>query len=153
MSGGMLGGRRAVAHLQFAQRVGWNVPARQLGELIRRLHPEMSVRQLEARAGLPENTIGYWLKPSTDVKRIPHAEAVSDIAFALGCDPIDVVRAFAADVGLPYTESELTDEEQEHLRILRQLAPRDRATLRAVGLSLLSTSQEEGSANPAEPSV
>lgn len=122
--------------------------ARHLGELIRRLHPDTSVRQLEARAGLPENTIGYWLKPSTEVKRIPHAEAVGDIAFALGCDPIDVVRAFAADVGLPYTESELTDEEHEHLRIMRQLAPRDRATLRLVGLSLLRSSQEEGAAAP-----
>jgi hypothetical protein len=119
------------------------VPSRQLGELIRRLHPDTSVRQLEVRAGLPENTIGYWLKPSTEVKRIPHAEAVSDIAFALGCDPIDVVRAFAADVGLPYTESELSQEEQDLLRIMRSLAPRDRATLRLVGQSLLSTSQEE----------
>lgn len=122
--------------------------ARRLGELIRRLHPDTSVRQLETRAGLPENTIGYWLKPSTEVKRIPHAEAVGDIAFALGCDPIDVVRAFAADVGLPYTESELTDEEHEHLRIMRQLTPRDRATLRMVGLSLLRSSQEEETAAP-----
>jgi hypothetical protein len=126
------------------------VAAQHLGELIRRLHPDTSVRQLEARAGLPENALGYWLKPSTEVKRIPHAEAVGDIAFALGCDPIDVVRAFAADVGLPYTESELTNEEHEHLRILRQLTPRDRATLRTVGLSMLRTSQDNGADSPFE---
>lgn len=124
------------------------MPSRRLGELIRRLHPDTSVRQLEARAGLPENTIGYWLKPSTDVKRIPHAEAVGDIAFALSCDPIEVVRAFAADVGLPFTDSELTDEEQELLRIMRQLSPRDRGILRVVGLGLLSNSQEKEGPDP-----
>lgn len=113
------------------------MPARHLDALIKRMHPNTSVRQLERRAGLPPNTIAYYLKPSTEVNSIPNAYKVLDIADALGAEPVDVVIAFAADVGLPFSQLDLSDEEMAMIEIMRGLDDRDRFALRAVGETLL----------------
>jgi hypothetical protein len=115
------------------------VPATHLRTLIRRLHPGVSVRQLEARAGLTANSIAYWLKPSTIVRRVPEREVIDDIADALNCDPRMVLHAFMEDAGLPVGDPPpLEPADEELLHVVHQLRPRDRATVLTVARSLLN---------------
>lgn len=108
-----------------------------LKTLIRRLHPDTDVRDLEKRARLPVNTIAYYLKPSVKIHRIPTADVINAIAYALACDPVEVVRAFAADVNIPMDQPTLNDEDRDLLGLYRQLDPKRRQTLRHVAQSLL----------------
>lgn len=112
--------------------------AEEFAALVRRLHPGVSTAHLERVAGLPRDAIAYYLKPSTNVARLPTATVINDLARALGCDPTEVMQAFAADLGLPFTQ-ELTSSEQDLLRITRQLNDEGQRTLLAIAETFIST--------------
>lgn len=127
-----------------------SVPARHFAALIQRRHPGVSIRQLTEAAGLAENKIAYYLKPSTVITRIPPAETVAELARALHCEPVEVVRAFAADVDLPWSDGAITDDERDLLRMTRQLAPREQRMIRVVIMAML-TALEAERCNVSEP--
>lgn len=118
--------------------------AQHLAALIRELHPGVSVRQLELDAGMPLNSIAYFLKPSTVVKRIPPVETCDNIATALKCDTVEVVRAFAADVDLPWNDPPLSQEDRELLRMIQRLSSRDRKTVRFMVQSMMQADETNG---------
>lgn len=106
------------------------MPARHLEELVKRLHPGVSTRQLELRAGLHEGYIAYFFKPSTEINSIPHAYKVVAIADALGCAPVDVTMAFAMDAKLPLSRVDLSPDELDLIDAYRGLTTQHQATLR-----------------------
>lgn len=106
--------------------------AEKFAELVRRLHPHVSVRQLEMRAGVPRGTIGYYLKPSTQLVRMPKATAITRLAEVLGCHPTEVSKAFAASLNISWTQ-QLSGDEEELLVVMRSLTPAGRETLLHLG--------------------
>lgn len=149
------------------------MPAEHLRALVREIHPNVSVRALEAAAGVPEGRLSYYLKPSTTVRTID-PEVVKEITRILGCDVIDVVEAFASDVGLPWgpdqsyignvkrlarvlgIEMDVIEEIssdpglREHIRDRRRLDERDRVSLHRMCLSLAG-GPADGPAHVAPP--
>jgi hypothetical protein len=135
------------------------VPAESLRALKNELHPNVSVRALEAAAGLPAGYVAYYLKPSTVLKNID-PDVMKEIARCFQTDVLDVVECFAADLGLPwgpdqtYVSSvkrlarvlgvemdvieEISSDPQlrEHIRDRRRLDARDREALHRMCLAL-----------------
>lgn len=108
------------------------MPARALGKLIERLHPDRSVRQIERDGGLVPDRIAHWLKPGTEVNRIPPPGAIREIARALGCRVAEVVYAFnsSLDDPLPWGEEvEVDPDEALLVGRFRALPPTDRESL------------------------
>lgn len=106
------------------------MPAEHLRELIAELHPGTSVRQLVRAAGAQDNTVAYWLRPSTDVKGIPPTDTLKEIARVLGCDTELVVEAFAADAGTPLPQAPRPNADEEKLLwMYRRLTPETRDLL------------------------
>lgn len=110
--------------------------ARHVAALIQRLHPNVAVRHLETVAGLPVNAMANYVKPGRELKRIPPARIIRQFAHALGCDANEVVRAFAADVDLPWNGPPLSEEDESDLRMLQTMHVEDRATLRLFAQTL-----------------
>lgn len=104
------------------------VPAEHLRRLIERAAPDRSLRQLTAAAGVPENKLGYWVKPGTTLSRMPTMTQLDEIAQIIGCDIRDVYHAFRADVdgAAAALAPELPDDEQALLAAYRRLADTDR---------------------------
>lgn len=117
---------------------------RQLRELIDRIHgPRVSVRKLERDGGLKTGQLGWRLKDSAEVRKMPEAHEIADLARAIGCEPVEVARAFAAHLGIPYTEYEFSDEDLAILRAARRLPPAHKAAMR-VAIEQLADSLEHG---------
>ena len=149
------------------------MPAEHLRALKNDLHPNVSVRALEAAAGLPQGYIAYYLKPSTQLKVID-PEVVKEIARALCCDLIDVVECFAADLGLPWgVDQSFAGSVKRLARILgipedvieeiandpaltqlirdrRRIAPELRESLSLMALSLAGGPADDGRAHLAD---
>jgi hypothetical protein len=53
-----------------------------LATLIARCKPGRSIRQIALAAGVPENRIGYYLKPGSRINRLPDKDTIA--AFARG---------------------------------------------------------------------
>jgi hypothetical protein len=70
----------------------------QLAALIARCKPGQSLRQVSLAAGLPENRLGYYLKPGSKVTRLPEKATIAAFARALDCTERDVIEAFLADI-------------------------------------------------------
>jgi hypothetical protein len=98
--------------------------------LVRRLHPDTPVRDLERAAGLAQDTIEYYMKASTNLAYIPKAPKCALIARGLQCDPSEVVECFAADLGYPLWGGHHYVS-QEDRDLLRSLTGVDRDFLRA----------------------
>lgn len=136
------------------------MPADHLRALIQNLHPGASVKQLTDAAGVPNNRLAHWLRPSTVVEDMPKTAIMKEIARILGCAMIDVAEAFAADAGVPWGPDPSFDAEVKRLsrvtgvdfdllwdvandaavrqliRDRRRIAPDRRATLNLVAQSL-----------------
>ncbi|MGH2371677.1 MAG: hypothetical protein ACRDI2_26190 [Chloroflexota bacterium] len=98
------------------------MPAEPLRKLIEEVAPGRSVRQLCADAGVPENRLGHWLKPGTQLVRMPTMWQIRDIARILGCRNKQVYRAFRAAVdGAGMLDDDLPDDEQAMLVAYRRL--------------------------------
>lgn len=97
--------------------------------LVRRLHPGVDTRELEAAADLTIGRIAYYLKPRTKIQHIPKTDVIYDLARALGCPPSMVSRSFAADVGTPLDELDVSPKELELVELYRRLSPHDRSTV------------------------
>lgn len=61
-----------------------------------------SVREAAQAAGLPETALGRHLRPSAARVHIPRPDAIEKIAAASGCEPFEVFRAFALNLGYPW---------------------------------------------------
>jgi len=75
-----------------------------LRALIGECKPDQSIRKIEIDAGLSENLLGYYLKPASNVTRMPTVETLDRLAAALGTTRARVFTAFAADLGYPDLE-------------------------------------------------
>lgn len=117
--------------------------AEKFAELVRRLHPHVSVRQLEMRAGVPRGTIGYYLKPSTSIARLPKATIITRLAEVLGCHPTEVSKAFAASLNISWTQ-QLTRDEEALLAVMRSLTPAGQETLLHLGKALMNIHGNDG---------
>lgn len=116
------------------------------GRLLRSLYPyPASVRQLEADAGLKKNFIAYYMKPSTDLVRMPKATVVLELARALNCDPGLVIEAFAKDVGLPIRPHPYPPEAREVLHVLAELSPVGQRAVMLMARSLLAAERGDAS--------
>ncbi|MGH3978432.1 MAG: hypothetical protein ACRDRZ_05460 [Pseudonocardiaceae bacterium] len=107
------------------------MPAEHLRQLIARVAPQRSVRQLTEAAGVPQGRLAYWLRPTTVVTRVPPWPTLSDIAQVIGCEVAQVYHAFAADAGVDI-DDDLTDDEHALLRAYRSLDDADRRKLHAI---------------------
>lgn len=96
--------------------MGANVAA-----LIKRLNPNISVRQLERDAGLREGQIARFSKPSETLERVPPAPTLAVLAEACRCEPHAFFRAFCLDTGMPIDPPQLTDDEDELVHLFRRL--------------------------------
>jgi lambda repressor-like predicted transcriptional regulator len=113
------------------------VAALHVAALIEALHPGVAVRDLERAAGLPVNTMANYLKPGrAPLERLPRPKTLQQFASALGCDVAEVVAAFAADLGLPWSGPSLTPEDSADLRVMRALHPEDRVNLRKIAKAI-----------------
>lgn len=93
-----------------------------LRALIERERPGESVREITAAAGVTESRLGYWLRPSTDLSRMPTMTQIHEIARIISCAPGKVYRAIRADVdGEMVLHDELTSDERSLLAAWRQL--------------------------------
>jgi transcriptional regulator with XRE-family HTH domain len=81
----------------------------------------MSVRQIAEQAQVPHHRIAHYLKPGSNVTRLPTVDTMHLIATALGCDVAEVSRAFAADLGLPLDGEKLSPTELDLLYLWRHL--------------------------------
>lgn len=97
--------------------------------LVRQLHPGVDTRELESAADLTIGRIAYFLKPRTKIRHIPNRDVIFDLARALDCPPSVVVRAFAADLGIPLDELDVSPKELELVELYRRLSPHDRSTV------------------------
>lgn len=70
-------------------------------DVVRWYNPDKSIIEIETEGGLAENRLGYYLKPSSKVTRIPRVETINLLARAIGCSPATLFRAFAEDLGYP----------------------------------------------------
>lgn len=111
--------------------------AEKFAELVRRLHPDVSVRQLEMRAGLPKGAIGYYLKPSSQIAHMPKATVITRLAQALGCHPTEVSKAFAGGLNIVWTQ-QLSADEEALLQVMRSLTPAGQETLLHLGKALMN---------------
>lgn len=91
------------------------MPAEHFRRLIAELHPGVSTRQLAQAAGVAHNVLYYWLRPTTEIKGIPIADTVKELARIVGCDPALIVEAFAADSGTPLPRDSRPDPDHEWL--------------------------------------
>jgi hypothetical protein len=108
-----------------------------LEKLISRVAPGRSVRSLCHAAGMPQQTLAYWLRPSTNVDRMPPLQKMREIAICLpGADITDVSRAFAEHIGLPLHD-DLTDNEHALLLRFRQLSHGDQERVLMIVKALL----------------
>lgn len=105
------------------------MPAEHLRRLIDRVAPGRSVIQLTAAAGVSENKLAYWLKPSTRLTRMPTMWQLHEIAQIIGATTEDVYHAFRLDVdgAAAVLDGSLPDDEQAMLTAYRQLSDADRA--------------------------
>lgn len=117
--------------------------AEKFAELVRRLHPDVSVRQVELRGGLPKGSIGYFLKPSTRIARMPTATMINRLAEALGCHPTEVSKAFAASLDISWTQ-QLSADEEALLAVMRSLTPAGQETLLHLGKALTNIHGNKG---------
>lgn len=109
------------------------MPAEHFRRLIREECPGVSPRQLELAAGLSENSVSYWLRPTTVIDRMPKVETMKELATAVGCDPRFVIEAFAADCGLDWGATiDLDPDERQLLRLFRKLKPEARRSATAM---------------------
>jgi len=122
------------------------MPAREVGRLVNRLHPGVSVRQLESQAGAAEGTLARWLKPGTEYgDSLPRASVMRAIARILGCRVSEVVQAFNASLDDPLPLNDLPDDEVDLLATFRQLPPVERAQFLAIGETLrVHARQDDG---------
>lgn len=151
------------------------MPAEHLRALIHQLHPGASVKQLTEAAGVPNNRLAHWTRPSTEIDGVPKTDICKEIARILRCDLIDVVEAFAADAGLPWGPDPGLDSEVKRLarvtgvdfdvlyevandaqarqliRDRRRVAPDRRDTLNMMALSLAGGPPRGPSRTPPEP--
>ncbi|MGH3836935.1 MAG: hypothetical protein ACRDSF_14745 [Pseudonocardiaceae bacterium] len=102
----------------------------ELRRLIDRVAPGRSVRELTAAAGVPENRLGYWLRPASNLVRMPTLKQIDEIAAIIGGEPSDVHRALRLDVdGECLLDEGLSDDERALLAAYRQLLRPDREKL------------------------
>ena len=94
--------------------------------LIKRLNPDVPVRQLEREAGLREGQIARFRKPSEVLERVPPAATLAVLAKACRCDPHSLFVAFCRDTGMPIEPPQLTDDEDELVHLFRRLNERAR---------------------------
>jgi hypothetical protein len=90
--------------------------------LIKRLNPDIPVRQLERDAGLREGQIARFRKPSETLERVPPAATLAVLAKACRCDPHTFFKAFCLDTGMPIEPPVLSDDEDELVLLFRRLS-------------------------------
>lgn len=117
------------------------MPARQLGRLINELYPDVSVRSLEERAGVPPQTVSKWLKPSVALNRLPDPRAIREVARVLRCRVADVVHAFNASLDDPLPLHQLPDDELELLAIYRAMSTDGASQMLAIAKTMSQISQ------------
>lgn len=122
-------------------------PRYAVDELIEKLAPGISVRELERRAGLKEGALGNHLKPTARGK-VPRLNVIERFAHALNTDITSVSRAFAADSYAPPGDLPvLPDDEMELIGIYRRLCKENRALARQL-LRTLAGHQDDGQPQP-----
>lgn len=124
------------------------MPARQLARLIDELHPNVSVRSLEERAGVAPQTVSKWLKPSAPYNRLPDPRAIREVARVLRCPVGDVVVAFNASLNDPLPLNHLPDDELELLAIYRSMSASGASQL----LAIANTMSQHAPDQPVVPS-
>lgn len=112
------------------------MPAEHLRALIVECRPGVSIRQLEALAGLAEGAISFYLRKTTIIDSIPKTARCKEIETALGCGLDRVVEAFAADAGLPWGPSLDDPEERQLMHNYRRLPIEHRHALGLMAQSL-----------------
>ena len=95
------------------------------------------------------HALAYYFKPSTRLDRMPRKHVVKGLAEALGCEPIEVVEAFALDVGMPWKEPPLSAQDADLLRKVQRLWSTNRETVRVMVDRLLQA-QDEIAAQPGQ---
>lgn len=110
------------------------MPAEHLRALIERTAPGRSVRELTAAAGMPENRLGYWTKPGTELNRMPTMAQLRDLAQIIGCETGLVYEAFRKDVdGEAELDQGLAVDERALLATYRRLGEADRRRFLQIG--------------------
>lgn len=115
---------------------GDDMPAEHFRALMKECRPGVSARQLEQAAGLSENAVYFWLRPSTDVDAIPKTAKCKELARALGCSLDRVAEAFAADAGLPWGPALDDPDERQLVHTFRRLPTEHRHALGLIAQSL-----------------
>jgi hypothetical protein len=111
------------------------MPCDNLRDLMEEINPGVSTRQLTRAAGVDNNRLAYWLKPSTVVDSMPSLAVCKEIARIIGADLAQVVEAFALDIGYPW--GALDDPVlREIARLHQRMTADDRTTHLAVCRSL-----------------
>jgi transcriptional regulator with XRE-family HTH domain len=106
-----------------------------LADLIAEYRPGVSVRQIEREAGLPANSIGNYLKPSTVRRRIPEVDVIMAVAKALDCPPDLVTDAFGRDIGIPLPKR-LSARQQRMIDVFDGLSEAQQDTLLRIAETL-----------------
>jgi transcriptional regulator with XRE-family HTH domain len=72
-----------------------------LTALIASHHPDKSIREIARAAGVPQNRLAYWVKPGSNIARMPSVGDLNSLADIIGCKPSELFIAFALDLGYP----------------------------------------------------
>lgn len=105
------------------------MPAEHLRQLIARERPGVTAAQLCREAGVPANRLAHWLKPGTELVRMPTKDQLLDIARIIGCRVELVYHAFRLDVGIDI-DVDLPCDERAVLASYRHLDESNRARAR-----------------------